>query len=52
MNEKLWAYDLHTNIHFTLTANPLKRTDLDEFVKCYNPKNRHRRKATWNRKSL
>ena len=21
--------------------NPLKRTDLDDFVACYNPKNRH-----------
>jgi type I restriction enzyme M protein len=25
----------------------LKREDLDEFVKCYNPENRHSRKATW-----
>lgn len=34
-------------MHFTLKTNPLKRADLDEFVKCYNPKNRNRRKATW-----
>ena len=26
---------------------PLKRADLDEFVACYNPANRHTRKATW-----
>jgi type I restriction enzyme M protein len=45
--KKLWVYDLRTNMHFTLKTNPLKRSDLDEFVKCYKPKNRHRRKATW-----
>jgi len=41
--EKLWIYDLRTNMHFTLKANPLKRSDLDDFVACYNPKNRHNR---------
>jgi type I restriction enzyme M protein len=45
--EKLWIYDLRTNMHFTLKENPLKRDDLDEFVKCYHPKNRHQRKSTW-----
>ncbi|MGH8100852.1 MAG: HsdM family class I SAM-dependent methyltransferase, partial [Chthoniobacterales bacterium] len=45
--EKLWIYDLRTNKHFTLKENPLKRTDLDDFVACYNPKNRHERKPTW-----
>ncbi len=43
---KLWVYDLRTNQHFTLKNNPLKRSDLDEFVACYHPANRHRRKAT------
>ncbi len=42
--EKLWIYDLRTNKHFTLKENPLKRSDLDDFVTCYNPKNRHERK--------
>src|SRR5205085_12154565 len=28
----------------------LKRSDLDEFVACYNPKNRHERKPTWSEK--
>ena len=32
----MWIYDFRTNIHFTLKKNPLKQTDLDEFVKCYN----------------
>jgi type I restriction enzyme M protein len=45
--KKLWVYDLRTNMHFTLKTNPLRRTDLDEFVACYNPKHRHRRKPTW-----
>ena len=35
--EKLWVYDLRTNMHFTLKTNPLKRADLDEFVECYQP---------------
>ena len=41
---KLWIYDLRTNKHFTLKENPLKGSDLDDFLACYNPKNRHERK--------
>jgi type I restriction enzyme M protein len=48
--QKLWIYDLRTNQHFTLKENPLKRTDLDEFVECYNAKNRHDRKPAWSEK--
>ncbi len=44
---KLWVYDLRTNMHFTQKTNPLERSDLDEFVACYKPENRHRRKASW-----
>ena len=44
--EALWNYDLRTNLHFTLKENPLKRDDLDDFVKCCNPKNRHNRKES------
>ena len=47
---KLWIYDLRTNMHFTLKTNPLGRSDLDEFVTCYNPENRNKRKATWTEK--
>jgi len=43
----LWIYDLRTNMHFTLKTNPLQRSDLDDFVRCYNPDNRHQRKPTW-----
>ncbi len=45
--KKLWIYDLRTNKHFTLKTGSLKRPDLDEFVKCYNPVNRHDRTPTW-----
>ena len=50
--EKLWIYDLRTNKHFTLKENPLKRSDLDDFVACYNPKNRHERKESERFKSF
>src|SRR6266536_3566755 len=48
----LWIYDLRTNRHFTLKENPLKRSDLDDFVACYNPKNRHERKESGRFKSF
>ncbi len=49
--QKLWIYDFRTNKHFTLRENPLDREDLDEFVKCYKPDNRHQRRATWSEKN-
>ena len=49
--KKLWIYDLRTNMHFTLKTSSLQRSDLDEFVKNYNPENRHQRKATWKEKA-
>jgi len=44
---KLWIYDFRTNQNFTLKERPLKRPDLDDFVKCFNPENRHERKPIW-----
>ncbi|MBK7292256.1 MAG: SAM-dependent DNA methyltransferase [Holophagaceae bacterium] len=44
--KKLWIYDLRTNLHFTLKENTLKRSDLDDFVACYNPKSRTERKES------
>jgi type I restriction enzyme M protein len=49
--KRLWIYDLRTNKHFTLKTNPLRREDLDEFVACYHPDNRHDRKPTWSPES-
>jgi type I restriction enzyme M protein len=43
----LWIYDLRTNQNFTLKTRTLARQDLDEFVACYNPTNRHERRPTW-----
>ena len=45
--QQVWYYDLRTNTHFTLKVNPLTRTDLDEFVTCFNPANRFERMPTW-----
>jgi type I restriction enzyme M protein len=50
--QKLWIYDLRTNLHFTLKENTLKRSDLDDFVACYNPKNRSDRKESERFKSF
>src|SRR3989441_3393263 len=46
----LWVDDCRTNKHFTLRQNTLKRSDLDEFVACYLPGERHRRTPTWSEK--
>ena len=45
--KEVWIYDFRTNIHFTLKQNPLTDKDLEDFVACYHPKNRHERKETW-----
>jgi len=31
--KKLWIYDLRTNRHFTLKTDPLKREDLEDFLR-------------------
>ncbi len=49
---KLWIYDLRTNLHFTLKENTLKRSDLDDFVARYNPRNRFDRQETERFKSF
>jgi len=44
--QELWIYDLRTNKHYTLKTNPLRYEDLQDFIKCYNPQNRHERQST------
>jgi len=44
--QKLWIYDFRTNQDFTLKTRALVRPDLDHFVACYNPANRHERTET------
>ena len=43
---KLWIYDFRTNVHFTLKKKQLVRSDLDDFVRCYNAQNIFKRKET------
>jgi type I restriction enzyme M protein len=47
----VWVYDLRTNKHFTLKTRRLVRSDLDEFVACYRPGDRHNRQATWSERN-
>ncbi len=42
----VWFYDLRTNQHFTLKTRPLKFDDLQDFITCYQPENRHQRQET------
>lgn len=37
---------MRTNKHFTLKTRPLKFEDLQEFIDCYHPDNRHERTET------
>ena len=43
-------YDLRTNQRFTLKQNPLRRSDLDDFVGCYlpgRPRSERRESERW-----
>lgn len=42
----VWYYDLRTNKHFTLKQQMMTLKDLEEFITCYNPNNRHERTET------
>jgi len=44
--KNLWIYDLRTNQYFTLKTNPLSDKHLKDFTKCYQAKNRNKRKET------
>lgn len=45
--QEIWVYDLRTNMHFTLKQHPMTFGDLEDFIQCYNPENRHERHETW-----
>lgn len=47
----VWYYDLRTNMNFTLKTRPLGFDDLKEFVECYRPEGRSKRKQTWSEKN-
>jgi type I restriction enzyme M protein len=40
---EVWIYDYRTGVKHTLKKNPLRESDLDDFVTCYNPENRRKR---------
>ena len=44
--KKLWIYDFRTNQHFTLKERPLRYEDLSDFIRAYNPANRHAREES------
>ena len=44
--KETWIYDLRTNMHFTLKTKKLANSDLDDFIKCYNPDNPNKRQET------
>jgi type I restriction enzyme M protein len=49
--KKLWVYDFRTNIHKTLKTNRLNRDDFKDFIECYKPDDRSKRKATFSDKN-
>lgn len=49
--KEVWYYDYRTNIHHTLKKKTMRFEDLQDFIKCYNPENRHKRKSTWDEKT-
>ena len=46
--KEVWVYDYRTNIHHTLKKNPLNINVLKDFIACYKPDNRHKRKEIYN----
>ncbi|MBK5970387.1 MULTISPECIES: class I SAM-dependent DNA methyltransferase [Thiorhodovibrio] len=45
---EVWYYDYRTNVHHTLKKKPMRFEDLADFIACYQPRNRHERRPTWN----
>lgn len=45
--KEVWVYDYRSGIHHTLVQNPLKRSDLDDFVNCYCVGHQGDRKETY-----
>ena len=45
--KEIWYYDYRTNIHHTQKKNTMRLDDLRDFIDCYHPANRHKRKETF-----
>lgn len=46
--KEVWVYDYRTNVHHTLKKNPLKLSDLRDFIDLYKTDNIAKRKETYN----
>ena len=44
--KQIWIYDLRTNKNFTLRERLITSRDLEDFVQCYSPDDRRKRKET------
>jgi type I restriction enzyme M protein len=44
--QRLWIYDLRTNMHITQKTNPLNYESLQDFISSYNPDNIRNRKES------
>ena len=49
--KEVWYYDYRTNVHHTLKKKPMRFENLADFIACYNPANRHDRRATFDAES-
>ncbi|MCX6143336.1 MAG: class I SAM-dependent DNA methyltransferase [Ignavibacteriales bacterium] len=49
--KEIWYYDYRTNVHHTQKKNPMRLDDLRDFIECYRPANRHKRKETFDTKT-
>ena len=45
--KEVWYYDYRTNVHHTLKKKPMRYEDLQDFIQCFNPTNRHERNEAW-----
>jgi type I restriction enzyme M protein len=45
--KEIWFYDYRNNVHHTPKKSPMKFEHLKDFIKLYNPANRHKRTETW-----
>ena len=45
--KETWYYDYRTDVKHTLATNPMQRSNLDDFVECYNADNITKRKETY-----
>lgn len=45
--KEVWVYDLRANKHFTLKKNPMKFSDLADFIQCFNADDITARRETY-----